>query len=534
MQYKRTQRKLLPPLFLASVFYLGFLTIAGSVMSSDFDSYPENQIVLMQDVLDRGYLEEWRSTITAALEFFPVEEAAKLDFTPRAIHLPSGESPDFGNLRVYLVQRERKHMLEWLAELEQLYKGYDHLLKEEYAQALAELVWIPAWVNPVSVPSEKLVPGIQVDLFIGAITVKVNLVEIIEGLHYWKFYPHGEYPKEWEKIKKSADFQPVGPPDYGIFVKTKNQEIDIHIKVIDNYNKQVGHFNGFNIPMLRAEAFKGLGDFRAAEQIYEPLLFPKPNAQGEHFSTPFELTETEKKFVRIRRATNLLKWGDYFFRRAHGLPSQEKQVSLDSAKTKYQLAISQFPKALFPLIETDKMNIDLAVRQTEQLDARFWTGLSDVSDQLNYSVIKEINLQFPALGEVGKMQLAKNSGNTPPPGGGGVFGQETNPLVRGILSRAKMQLFKIDSHLNYLGYVNGYIPSQRYGFLLSRAKEYANMAIQTESRYMQFKSEAENQEYQARLLEQESQVAGYPVQIAKLRQKMAESQIRITNHRASR
>ncbi|MFQ5904909.1 MAG: hypothetical protein ACE5JO_14595, partial [Candidatus Binatia bacterium] len=101
-----------------------------------------------------------------------------------------------------------------------------------------------------------------------------------------------------------------------------------------------------------------------------------------------------------------------------------------------------------------------------------------------------------------------------------------NPLIVEIISHAKMQLLKISKHLNYLGYTDRYVPTQRYKFLFSRAKEYSELAIQTELRYIQFKKQAEDQEYQTRQLAQDAQLASYPIQIGKLRGAIAQDRMK--------
>ncbi|MFQ5650692.1 MAG: hypothetical protein ACE5IY_12185 [bacterium] len=462
--------------------------------SSNFAAYPENRIVLMQEILDRTSLKQWQKEITKALASLSIEEAVKLEFRINTISTTSGLKRSVGttNLTTLFIQKERKMWQDvWLHGIERLYKGYDHLVKEEYTQALNELGGVGKIV-PQQITRKVLAELTNIPPELGGPDyIKASIDEIIDGGYYWVDCPGCP----------SYSNQEIQPGIDGYLKKIKNYKINVSADVINQYNQRVDHFNGFNVEMLRAEAYRGLGDFRAAEQIYRRLLFPKPDRFGERFA-PFQLSDAERKLIRIRRATNFLAWGDHFFRSAHGLIPQDQQASLDSAKVKYQSAVDQFPAALFALIENDKLHIDSRIARANQLDEQLLSELSGM----------------PTGGGSWGMQSDQ-------PSGGGVWGQATNPLVIEAVSHAKMQMFKIDKHLNYLGYTEGYVPAQRYAFLFNRAKEYANLAIQTELRYIQFKKEAEDQEYQVRLLQQESQIAGYPAQMARLRQKIAEDRI---------
>lgn len=103
---------------------------------------------------------------------------------------------------------------------------------------------------------------------------------------------------------------------------------------------------------------------------------------------------------------------------------------------------------------------------------------------------------------------------------------QENPLIIQIVCHAKMQLLKINKGLNYLGYTDGYVPDQRYATLYAHADEYADLAIQAENRYIQFKKEAEEQEYQTMQLEQNIQIAVVQEQIARTRQAIAKDRMK--------
>lgn len=72
---------------------------------------------------------------------------------------------------------------------------------------------------------------------------------------------------------------------------------------------------------------------------------------------------------------------------------------------------------------------------------------------------------------------------------------DANPAIYGVLARAKARITQIDATLNYFGYPNGYAPVERLNTLLERAREFTEHAKNAERDYLNFLSQAEEQQY---------------------------------------
>lgn len=247
------------------------------------------------------------------------------------------------------------------------------------------------------------------------------------------------------------------------------------------------HFSEFNLAMLESEAYRGLGQFEKSNEIYLQYL---------NYPQEFNLSSNEVMFIRIQTAFNYLAWGDSEFRQAHN--AENKQNLLNSTRQKYEAALELFKE--YPEVPNELKKIEEKIQALDELE----------------------NITLEHLGESRSLSEADTRAlwETLQPSGSRDI-HSINPLIVEIIYHAKMQLLKISNHLNYLGYNDGYVPDQRYTFLLSRANEYADLAIQTEARYIQFKAEAENQEYQSQQLAQNAQLTVYQEQIAKTRGKIA-------------
>ncbi|MDD7942026.1 hypothetical protein PHK61_26775 [Actinomycetospora lutea] len=96
-----------------------------------------------------------------------------------------------------------------------------------------------------------------------------------------------------------------------------------------------------------------------------------------------------------------------------------------------------------------------------------------------------------------------------------------NPRVTSILARARVQLTKIDSGLNYLG-MSLTLPPFSFEHLQVTARYFAQHAAQVESTFIQFQSSAENEQLREQQMAQQAAIAAASVELE--RRGVAEAQ----------
>jgi peptidoglycan hydrolase-like protein with peptidoglycan-binding domain len=74
--------------------------------------------------------------------------------------------------------------------------------------------------------------------------------------------------------------------------------------------------------------------------------------------------------------------------------------------------------------------------------------------------------------------------------------RETNPRVYTLLLAAQARLTQLAANFNYLGYRDDYVPPWRFQFLLERARYFTEHAKSAQRDYLNFLSNAENDEFQ--------------------------------------
>jgi len=86
-------------------------------------------------------------------------------------------------------------------------------------------------------------------------------------------------------------------------------------------------------------------------------------------------------------------------------------------------------------------------------------------------------------------------------------GVSDNPAVVTLVASALLRLSQIDGGLNFFGFGPDYVPPFSFEYLQSTARYFAEHASQTEQRYIQYKSQAENEEFRRDQLSQQAEVA---------------------------
>jgi hypothetical protein len=82
-----------------------------------------------------------------------------------------------------------------------------------------------------------------------------------------------------------------------------------------------------------------------------------------------------------------------------------------------------------------------------------------------------------------------------------------NPAIVTVVLDALAKLAQIDAGLNFFGLGPDYVPPFGFEYLQNTARYFAQQASQTEQRYIQYKSQAENEEFRREQLDQQAEVA---------------------------
>src|SRR5262249_41533063 len=204
------------------------------------------------------------------------------------------------------------------------------------------------------------------------------------------------------------------------------------------------HMYFFVIPMAMGDCFAGMGNLKQAEQEYTDVL-----------AYPF----INKKYEIPKLWTRLA------------------QVYLDLGDTAYRAA--KDPVAAFAAA---KANYEQVVLLNKTLDAT-----SPLYKDAKFAPIRTRVANFLAA---------------PAPA---TFND--NPAILTLVLEALTKLQQIAANLNFFGFGADYVPPFSFEYLQNTARYFAQQASQIEQRYIQFKSQAENEEFHREQLDQQAEVA---------------------------
>jgi len=533
--------------------------------------YTENYVQVMKYWM-KGELQQTKNEIQRLLDLLPYEDASRMydyylemaelgELTPDHVPHTYYELSDF-MLKVGHAQRGRQMVIEILNVIEEVYKVYEHLSHEEFGLVLGGIAKIESLRKSSVVYT----------------TMGVNFGSFLEDAYSTRLLSYYDIVN----FERYHDIRSIGG-----YEGPQNKE-----ELFDFCRD--GYFEYFVLDMLRAEAYSHLGVFEEAEKIYRTKIdgegwyyWPEVSDSGLHLLIKSYLSDDELKMIKIRLAFNYLAWGNRYFKRSHGLSRTAKQKALDSAKEKYEKALGYFQdthiardlddkksaldqaeedlirninKPEFRLEIPSELKRPIQIPQKPSVFSKPFTisvpvptpikrqpatkTQSMVRQQQTWETIvrnmykkKELpqveekeqpqfQQEYTQIGPERQFQTVIVRPAYPMP-----FVPLENPLIIQIVCHAKMQLLKIEKGLNYLGYPDGYVPDQRYVTLYNHANEYADLAIHAENRYIQFKSEAEEQEYLSMQLGQNLQIAARQGQIARTRQAIAEDRQKQAEHR---
>lgn len=204
------------------------------------------------------------------------------------------------------------------------------------------------------------------------------------------------------------------------------------------------HMYFFVIPMAMGDCYSGMGNLKQAEQEYtDTLLYPFIN----------------KKYELPKLWTRLA------------------QVYLDLGDTAYRAAkdnVAAFVAA--------RQNYERIVLLNKTLDAN-----SPLYKDAKFAPIKARVTNFLAAPN----PVAFND----------------NPAILTIVLEALTKIQQIAASLNFFGFGLDYVPPFSFEYLQNTARYFAQQASQIEQRYIQFKSQAENEEFRREQLDQQAEVA---------------------------
>ncbi len=88
-----------------------------------------------------------------------------------------------------------------------------------------------------------------------------------------------------------------------------------------------------------------------------------------------------------------------------------------------------------------------------------------------------------------------------------VLSLNENPALTSRVLRARQRLQQIAASFNFFGFAVDYLPPFSFEYLQNVARYFAQHAMQVEQQYIQFKTQAENEEFRREQLEQQAEVA---------------------------
>ncbi|MBI5115120.1 hypothetical protein HZA56_01460 [Candidatus Poribacteria bacterium] len=204
------------------------------------------------------------------------------------------------------------------------------------------------------------------------------------------------------------------------------------------------HMYFFVIPMSIGDCFAGMGNLRQAEEQYRSVL-------------PYPFINKQYEIVKL--------W------------TRLAQVYLDTGDKAYRVAkdnINAFGPA--------RAAYENIVRSNKTLNAN-----SPLYQDAKFASIKTRVTNFLAAAD----PLAFND----------------NPAITRLVLEAFSRLQQIQAGLNFFGFDPDYTPPFSFEYLQNTARYFSQQASQIEQRYIQYKSQAENEEFRREQLDQQAEVA---------------------------
>lgn len=204
------------------------------------------------------------------------------------------------------------------------------------------------------------------------------------------------------------------------------------------------HMYFYVIPMSIGDCFAGMGTPQLAEAQYKQVL-----------AYPFINKRYELPKLWTRLAQSYLTQGDMLYRGA-----KDNIAGFAAAKTVYE-----------NIVLTNKT---LKVNSPLYQDGKF-------------STIKTRVTNFLAAADPATFN--------------------DNPTILILVLEALNKLQQIAAGLNFFGFAPNYVPPFSFEYLQNTARYFAQQASQIEQRYIQFKNQAENEEFRREQLDQQAEVA---------------------------
>ena len=209
----------------------------------------------------------------------------------------------------------------------------------------------------------------------------------------------------------------------------------------------------FVLPMSIGDCYESMGNHAAAEQQYRSTL-----------AYPYMNENVEATKVWTRLAECYLAWGDDLYRDA-----RDDSSLFAPAKSKYEL-----------IIKTD--------------------GSIPASSPL-YS-----HARFAGLKTRAQAIAAAAS----------PVDLDENPALGMPLLSARARLGQLAAGLNFFGLAAGYVPPFSFEYLQNTARYFAQHAATLEQSYIQFKSQAENEEFRREQMDQQAELSRASVELEQL------------------
>jgi hypothetical protein len=206
----------------------------------------------------------------------------------------------------------------------------------------------------------------------------------------------------------------------------------------------IPHLYFFVLPMSMGDCHAGMGNLDVARQTYASVL-------------PYPFINKNYEIVKVwtRLAQTHLDLGDRAYRAA-----KDNAAGFAAAKAYYEA-----------IVKTDKT---LDATSPLYADAKFAA--------LKARVVAFLQAANPAQ-------------------------VNDNPSVISLVLQAYAKLQQIKAGLNFFGFDPNYAPPFSFEYLQTTARYFAEHASQTEQRYIQYKSQAENEEFRRDQLDQQAEVA---------------------------
>lgn len=204
------------------------------------------------------------------------------------------------------------------------------------------------------------------------------------------------------------------------------------------------HMYFFVIPMAMGDCFAGMGNLKQAEVEYTDVL-----------AYPFINKKYELPKLWTRLAQVYLDLGDTAYRAA-----KDSVTGFAAAKVSYERIVL--------------LNKTLDANSPLYKDAKFASIKTRVTNFLASPAPATFN---------------------------------DNPAILTLVLEALTKLQQIAASLNFFGFALDYAPPFSFEYLQNTARYFAQQASQIEQRYIQFKSQAENEEFRRDQLDQQAEVA---------------------------